>query len=208
MACRQDFANIPRLRDQDFSVVVESSIDTFVTDAHFIIPEGIALNLALKENLFATVACVISGVPVGIFGAPGSSKTLSFQIIRDNMKGKNSQKEFCRLFPALDCFFYQCSEYTTSQEITNIFDRAILRQSQFDKSQTRVVVFMDEASLPVEDRSRMALKALHAYLDEPKVSFICISKFVATASIVTFCVRAINIRIYVPYISQVGEVYS
>jgi hypothetical protein len=173
---RRDFADQSIFADMDFEAIVVSSIDSFITPENFEVPEGIALNQALKENIFATVACVASGVPIGIFGAPGSSKTLSFQIIRDNLKGKSSPRRFCQQFPALDCFFYQCSEFSTAAEITGVFERAITRQKQFDRSETLVVVFLDEASLPKTDLGRMALKSLHPFLDDCKVSFICISK--------------------------------
>jgi hypothetical protein len=43
---------------------------------------------ALRENLFATVVCIDALVPLVIIGPAGCSKTLSFTIAVDNMRGK------------------------------------------------------------------------------------------------------------------------
>ena len=54
------------------------------------IPPGIAKTRALKENLFATIVCSVLRIPLIIVGAPGSSKTLSFNLAVDNLKGAES----------------------------------------------------------------------------------------------------------------------
>ncbi len=142
------------------------------------LPPGIAKTQALKENLFATIMCCVTRTPLIIEGAPGSSKTLSFNIAVSNLKGKESKKLIFQeggIFHALDPHSYQCSRRTTSEEIRTIFQRALNRQrsQRSSPTQTYCVVFMDEAGLPEAELE--SLKALHYYLDNPEVSFVAIT---------------------------------
>ena len=142
------------------------------------LPTGIAKTEALKENIFAAVLCSITTTPLIIEGAPGSSKTLSLNLVVGNIKGKESIKIVFRnpdIFPYLRPFFYQCSRRTTSVEVETVFKRAINQQVSERRGQypTKCVVCMDEAGLP--ERTHESLKVLHYYLDKPKVSFIAIT---------------------------------
>ena len=56
------------------------------------LPTGIAKTEALKENLFATIICTVTNTPLIIVGAPGSSKTLSFNLTVSNLKGPESKE--------------------------------------------------------------------------------------------------------------------
>ncbi|CAF4870393.1 unnamed protein product [Rotaria sp. Silwood1] len=106
----------------------------------------------------------------------GQSKTLSFQIVLQNLQGSQlSKTDFCKKLPAVDPFFCLGSKYTSSNDIACVFERAIKREQQYQQNQmgTRCVVFLDEASLP--DEKRMVLKVLHQYLDECKVAFVAIA---------------------------------
>jgi len=160
-----------------FRVFVQGELEKFVSHANFEIPPGIALNQALKENTFALVICFCTKIPLGIVGAPGSSKTLSFHVMRGNLRGDHSPRDFCKQFPILDPFIYQCSEFTTSAEVESILRRALDREQQYERagSRSRCMVFIDEAGLP--DEHKMELKVLHTYLDEANVAFCAISNF-------------------------------
>ena len=187
--CRRDFEQcMSHHGATDFKQIVTRGIDCIVTRDHFRIPSDVALNQALKENIFALLACIQSSVPVGIIGIPGSSKTLSFQVLSHNLRGKESMTRFCQGFDAIDSFFYQCSEHSTANDIKRVFLKAIARQeetynetaenalkSQEHGLRTRCVVFLDEAGLPQKDKKKMVLKVLHQYLDECKVSFVALS---------------------------------
>ena len=149
------------------------------------LPTGIARTRALKENLFATIICAVTHTPLVIVGAPGSSKTLSFNLAIDNLKGHESKKEHFRditVFRSLDPHFYQCSRWTTSNEIQTVFSRAINRQRSHCKFKLPIycVVFMDEAGLPEE--SHESLKVLHYHLDRQEVSFVAITNHILDAS--------------------------
>ena len=149
------------------------------------LPTGISRTRALKENLFATIVCTITHTPLIIVGAPGSSKTLSFNLTIANLKGQESNVLHFRdtkVFRSLDPHFYQCSRQTTSNEIQTVFSRAINRQQCHTKFKLPIycVVFMDEAGLPEE--SHESLKVLHYYLDQQEVSFVAVTNHVLDAA--------------------------
>ena len=91
------------------------------------------------------------------------------------MRGKKSDSAFYRTFDTLDVFVYQCSKYSTSNEIESVFKSAIERQKSYDerKQPTTSCVFLDEAGLPKKEKQ--PLKVLHFYLDHPKVAFVGIT---------------------------------
>ena len=149
------------------------------------LPTGIARTQALKENLFASIVCTVTHTPLIIVGAPGSSKTLSFNLCIANLKGQESKMRLFRdtsVFSSLDPHFYQCSRRTTSNEIQTVFSRAINRQRSHTKFKLPIycVVLMDEAGLPEE--SHESLKVLHYHLDRQEVSFVAITNHVLDAA--------------------------
>lgn len=149
------------------------------------LPKGIACTQALKENIFATIICTLTHIPLIIVGAPGSSKTLSFNQTIANLKGPESKKDFFKdptLFKSLDPHYYQCSRRTTSNEVQTVFSRAVNRQHSYAKFNLPIhcVVFMDEAGLPEE--SHESLKVLHYHLDKQEVSFVGITNHVLDAA--------------------------
>jgi hypothetical protein len=60
------------------ATVVQKCIDRFFAGTH--VPKGIAPTSALKENVYATVLCVLARVPLNITGPPGCGKTLAVQV--------------------------------------------------------------------------------------------------------------------------------
>ena len=166
-----------------FSEAFQSELEWYAQQIEF--PKGIAKTQALKENLLAIILCTVTQTPLIIVGAPGSSKTLSFNIAVSNLKGQESKKYVFRntdIFLSLDPHFYQCSRCTTSNEIQTVFSRAIARQKNnaLFSLPIKCIVFMDEAGLP--EHSHESLKILHSYLDNPSVSFVAISNTVLDAA--------------------------
>lgn len=142
------------------------------------LPPGIAKTDALKENMLATILCCITKTPLIIEGAPGTSKTLSFNIAVANLKGSSSKQSIFQetnTFPCLEPVFYQCSRRTTSSEVETVFKRALNMQRSHNnrKSPQLSVVFMDEAGLP--EQAHESLKVLHFYLEHPITSFVAIT---------------------------------
>ena len=148
---------------------------------NFIVPEGIAKNKSLKENLFLLFFCIINKIPLIICGKPGRSKTLSFKILQNSMKGPLSQNSFCQKYPELLSLKIQGSLNTTSKEIKNIFDRG--RSFQSINPDKLWVIFMDEMGL-AEISENNPLKVMHAELEqeENKISFVGISNWFIDAS--------------------------
>ena len=166
-----------------FSRAFQQELQWFIDQVE--LPTGIARTQALMENLFATIVCTATHTPLIIVGAPGSSKTLSFNLAIANLKGQESKVKNFRMtdiFHSLDPHFYQCSRRTTSNEIDTVFSRAINRQRSHSRFSLPIycVVFMDEAGLPEE--SHESLKVLHYHLDRQEVSFVAITNHMLDAA--------------------------
>ena len=166
-----------------FSNAFQEELDWFTGEVY--LPPGIARTEALKENLFAVIICTATHTPLIIVGPPGSSKTLSFNLVISNLKGKESKSKLFRnaeLFPCLTPYYYQCSRQSTSSEIDTVFQRAISRQNKYSSANLQMycVVCIDEAGLP--DERHESLKVLHYYLDNPEVSFVATSNHMLDAA--------------------------
>ena len=166
-----------------FTSIFDNEIQWYIDKV--ILPKGIAKTTALKENVFAVLACTATRTPLIIVGDPGSSKTISVNIAIANMKGQESRCDVFRktdVYRSLDPHFYQCSRRTTSVEIDKVFKRAISRQRSLSKVSLPVncVVFMDEAGLP--EQQLESLKVLHYHLDSREVSLVAVSNHVLDAA--------------------------
>lgn len=182
----------------DFSEAFQEDLDWMMKQ--IVIPSGIAVTSALKENLFAMVACICTKTPLVIVGEPGSSKTLSFHLAAESLRGNESVSDNLKetdVFPSVDPYFHQCSRSTTSNDIITVFERALKRQETLNLSADKknCVVFMDEAGLPEE--SHESLKALHYYLDNPSVSFVAISNHVLDAAKTNRAVSVVRMEVSV-----------
>ncbi|CAF1180009.1 unnamed protein product [Adineta steineri] len=173
---REQLAEILCETIPDFDQVIDFELKKFVNTNNFVIPQGVAINQAVREHIFSIVVSIVTRTPLCIIGVPGQSKTLSFQIVLQNLQGSQlSLKPFCKRLPSIDPFFCLGSKYTSSEDLAFVFDRAIKREQQYEQNgiNTRCTVFLDEASLP--DEKKMILKVLHPYLDECKVAFVAVA---------------------------------
>ncbi len=73
------------------------------------LPEGTALNQALRENVFAAFVCLMNKVPIIIVGKPGCSKSLSIRLLATNFRGSKSYEEFFRQLSELSIYQFQGS---------------------------------------------------------------------------------------------------
>lgn len=143
------------------------------------IPKGTARNTALQENIFVMLVCILNKLPLFIVGKPGCSKSLSMQLIRNNMRGKDSKDEFFQKYPRLFYSSFQGSESSTSDGIMKVFERA----KKFEKQDSDVLslVILDEIGLAEISRFN-PLKVLHSLLepegkDRPEVAVVGISNW-------------------------------
>jgi Cdc6-like AAA superfamily ATPase len=56
--------------------------------------DGIALNSALIENLYLNFICIMTKTPLFITGKPGTSKTLSANMIVANLRGAKAHDAY------------------------------------------------------------------------------------------------------------------
>ncbi|ETN99929.1 hypothetical protein RFI_37538 [Reticulomyxa filosa] len=164
--------------DVAFDKLLEQEVDKLCKS--FLIPGGIALNQGLKENLFVLFISIITTTPIILVGKSGTSKTLSFHIIRDNLSHNKTEFER-RLFQngahfavkTIHLISFQCTRATKLQGIKEKWDQA-MRHSE--NSQIKPVLLIDNIEL-AEHSKHFPLKILHQLLEDPKISFVGISNW-------------------------------
>ena len=118
----------------------------------------IARNSALTENLFMMFVCIQLKIPLFIVGKPGSSKSLARSIINHSFNeglcvgGCSISRLRSHLY--MQC--YQCSQYTTSAEIVQVFSKCRTIQQESAADSVACVV-LDEVGL-AEDSPNLPLK--------------------------------------------------
>ena len=144
------------------------------------LPEGTAKNAALRENVFVILVCILNRIPVFVVGKPGCSKSLSMQVIRSNLRGKDSKDPFLKQLPQLYVVSYQGSESSTSEGILKVFEKA-KRYNVEGSNDVLPVVLLDEIGL-AEVSAFNPLKVLHSLLEPgngqlPDVAVVGISNW-------------------------------
>ena len=155
---------------------------------------GIALNRALRENLFSIFICIINTIPLIIIGKPGTSKSLSFQILYNTMKGQYSENKYFKDKGKLYRYYYQGSETSTSKGIEKVFEKAIKAQAKNKNKNIITLVFFDEMGL-AERSNNNPLKVMHYLLEkdsENSVPFLGVSNWRLDASKIN---RVLNLAI-------------
>ncbi len=199
-----------RLNDKQYRKELADKLKKFYPSSNFIIiPEeeikfitnqmsieegkGIALNRALRENLFTCFICIDNNVPLIIVGKPGTGKSLSFQILSDSLKGNISESDLFKDKGRLFRFYYQGSETSTAEGIEKVFLRAQNEQKK-NKGERIILVFFDEMGL-AERSNNNPLKVIHYLLErdrEDSVPFLGISNWKLDAAKIN---RALSLTI-------------
>ena len=168
MTCNETldtFAAILRIEEEDYLDRME-------------LPPGTARNAALRENVFVVLVCILNRIPIFVVGKPGCSKSLSIQLIRSNLRGRDSKDPWFQKLPKLYVFSHQSSESSTSEGIIKIFGKA--HKYKLDNN-ILPVVLLDEVGL-AENSKNNPLKVLHSLLELsdgklPDVAFVGISNW-------------------------------
>ena len=126
------------------------------------LPPGIAKNAALRENVFVMLVCILNRIPIFVVGKPGCSKSLSIQLIRSNLRGRDSQDPLFKQLPKIYVVSYQGSESSTSEGIIKVFEKA--RKYKSHSKEILPVVLLDEVGL-AENSKYNPLKVLHNLLE-------------------------------------------
>ena len=150
------------------------------------LPPGTAKNTALQENVFAILVCLLNKIPIFLVGKPGCSKSLSMQVIRSNLRGKDSKDAFFKSLPQLYCVSFQGSESSTSDGIIKVFEKATRYQETNNAEEVLSVVILDEIGLAEISRFN-PLEVLHSLLEpdgrpQPDVAVVGISNWALDAS--------------------------
>ncbi|KAJ5072896.1 e3 ubiquitin-protein ligase rnf213 [Anaeramoeba ignava] len=123
----------------------------------------IAKNIPLKENCLLIFVCVYAQIPLFIIGKPGTSKSISVEVIMESLKPPHEINNFAKKLElrTLRESFLQCSPITTTQGIEDVFKIAKSKTKKNDLG----VVILDEVAL-AELSPDLPLKALHSQLEE------------------------------------------
>ncbi len=143
------FAAIVRMEEEDYLDRME-------------LPPCTARNAALRENVFVMLVCILTRIPIFVVGNPGCSKSLSIQLIRSNLRGRDSKDPLFRELPQFFVVSYQCSESSTSEGIIKVFEKA--RKYKSHNKDVLPVVLLDEVGL-AENSKYNPLKVLHSLLE-------------------------------------------
>ena len=179
---------------KDFCKIPEYEIRLITEDMER--DRGIALNRALRENLFTCFICIDNSVPLIIIGKPGTGKSLSFQILYNTLKGEYSEHDRFKEKGKLYRYYYQGSGTSTSEGIKQVFEKALRakKNSEINKNKIITLVFFDEMGL-AERSSNNPLKIIHYLLEkdtEESVPFLGISNWKLDAAKIN---RALNLSI-------------
>ncbi|ETN98782.1 hypothetical protein RFI_38705, partial [Reticulomyxa filosa] len=147
----------------------------------FEIPARVALHNTLKENLFILFFCVATSTPMILVGRPGTSKTLSLQIMLDSLSHRNikhfnqklKDKQFHFNVNPLQCISFQGTRNCKPSAIKELWDQT--ERYSNDKTITTLFLF-DEIGL-AEQSPHNPLKILHQLLEHPKIAFVGISNW-------------------------------
>ena len=62
------------------------------------LPQNVARNTALRENVFMMTICIELRIPLFLVGKPGSSKSLAKSIVTDSLLGQSSGSALLKQF--------------------------------------------------------------------------------------------------------------
>ncbi|KAJ5067974.1 hypothetical protein M0811_12781 [Anaeramoeba ignava] len=144
--------------------VIENSQEKLIESLEYDFSKKmIAKNIPLKENCLLIFVCVYAQIPLFIIGKPGTSKSISVEVIMESLKPPYEANNFAKKIE-LRTFresFLQCSPITTTQGIEDVFKIAKSKTKENDLG----VVILDEVAL-AELSPDLPLKALHSQLEE------------------------------------------
>ena len=163
-------------KERDFITEPEIEIKYIANQMNIEKEKGIALNRALRENLFTCFISIVNNIPLIIVGKPGTGKSLSFQILYNSMKGKHSESELFKNIGKLYRFYYQGSETSTAEGIKKVFNRAkeqhILSIKIYNDSTKEEVEYFLKNRLKFSDKSKKLLNLNGKELFELEDSYI------------------------------------
>ena len=185
LACMTDvFSSTICISEETFSAIIRMEQEEYLRRME--LPRGTAKNAALRENVFVMLVSILNRIPVFVVGKPGCSKSLAIQLIRSNLRGKDSKDPFFQTLPQLYFVSYQGSKSSTSEGINKIFEKALNYKDHNKDTNVLPVVLLDEVGL-AENSPNNPLKVLHSILEPgkgklPDVAVVGISNWALDAA--------------------------
>ena len=172
------------INEETFSAIIRMEQEEYLCRME--LPQGTAKNAALRENVFVMLVSILNRIPVFVVGKPGCSKSLAIQLIRSNLRGKDSKDPFFQTLPQLYVVSYQGSKSSTSEGINKIFEKASNYKDHNKDTDVLPVVLLDEVGL-AENSPNNPLKVLHSILEPgkgklPDVAVVGISNWALDAA--------------------------
>ena len=195
---------LPSVLHEDFVAIIRMEQEDYLSRME--LPPGTARNSALRENVFVMLVSILNRIPVFVVGKPGCSKSLAIQLIRSNLRGKDSKDSFFKTLPHLYVVSYQGSESSTSEGINEIFEKASNYKLHNKDANVLPVVLLDEVGL-AENSPNNPLKVLHSILEPgkgklPDVAVVGISNWALDAAKMN---RAIHLSRPEPTVKDLAE---
>ncbi|ETN98712.1 hypothetical protein RFI_38780, partial [Reticulomyxa filosa] len=130
---------------------------------------------------FVLFFCIVTATPMILVGKPGTSKTLSLQIMLDDLSYRDIEKFRIRLkengfdfnVKSFRCSSFQGTRDCKPSAIKEIWDQTE-RYAKYEKTTTLLV--FDEIGL-AEQSPHNPLKILHQLLENPNIPFVGISNW-------------------------------
>ena len=182
----QNNYKITDLNNFNFSQILSEEEDFIINNIK--LDRGIGKNKSLKENIFLLFVSLVTHIPLIIIGKPGSSKSLSAQLINREMAGEYSREAFFKYYPSIIQNYFQGSDSTTPGDVEGIFKIAKGRLKELKKKDENMPISMilfDELGL-AERSKHNPLKVLHSHLEldgnKDGISFVGISNWTLDAA--------------------------
>ena len=192
------------------SMIPNDILDIPLKEQNFIadnvnLDKDIARSRSLLENLFSLFVSINKKIPLFLIGKPGSSKSLSIQIMNNAMRGKTSKSKFFQMYPKMYLITYQGALNSTSEGVERIFNKAREILNTHDNKEIISTILFDEMGL-AEHSIHNPLKVIHSNLDDDlnkdnnKISFIGVSNWELDSSKMN---RGTTIRIPEPNLDDI-----
>ena len=167
-----------QMNQEDFEKIYKDEQDEYLNRMN--LTPGIARNNALRENVFASLVCILNGIPILVCGKPGCSKSLCIQLIISSLKGEESSNSWFKSLPRIFSVVYQGSKSSTAEGIIKVFETAkkiAISSSKNGLNRIALIIF-DEMGLS-ENAINNPLKVLHSLLEDIStgLAFIGISNW-------------------------------
>ena len=179
------YDNIDNLDHFNFNQILLNEED-FILD-NITLEKGIIKNRILKQNIFLSFISLVTHIPLIMIGKPGSSESLSVQLITKEMRGEYSTKKLFKLYPLIIPSYFQCNINTTYEDIEIYFEN---EKRKFDKlynnciNNTPILMLLFDKLNLAEESTNHPLSCLYNILqNNEKISLVGISNRAINSSL-------------------------